>query len=397
MVGGFWFHDLVASAVREPAPPTWGPLGAPDESGLKLPTGFRSRVIARSGDPIGGHGHVWHDAPDGGACFPGEGGGWIYVSNAEVGGGRGGASAVAFDPGGRVIDAYPILTGTTRNCAGGPTPWNTWLSCEENGADGQVWECDPTRPGQGIVRPALGSFNHEAAAVDPDTDDVFLTEDKRDGRLYRFRPAESGDLSSGALWAATLSTDPATMSIGDSAPLSWSPVASDAPDRSATTAAFDGGEGAWIANGALLFVTKGDTRVWRLDLASSTLLLVHDCIARPDTPLDAVDNIVVHEPSGQLFVAEDGGNMQLCVVRGLTPPAVEIDVFTEIVGHDQSEVTGPAFAPDGRRLYFSSQRGSDGRGVTFEVTGPFPDTMADIGLADPDGLSSARRLGPIAD
>ena len=45
--------------------------------------------------------------------------------------------------------------------------------------------------------------------------------------------------------------------------------------------------------------------------------------------------------------------------------------FLRVVGQGGSELAGPAFSPDGSRLYFSSQRGRDGRGITYEVSGPF--------------------------
>jgi hypothetical protein len=83
------------------------------------------------------------------------------------------------------------------------------------------------------------------------------------------------------------------------------------------------------------------------------------------------DNVTVHVPSGDVFVAEDGGNLELCILSS-NSGVDEVAPFLRFIGHDASEVTGPAFSPDHKRLYVSSQRGSDGiNGRTYEITGPF--------------------------
>jgi secreted PhoX family phosphatase len=354
--GSLWRGAAAAPAV--PGPTRYGPLMPADANGLELPSGFRSRVVARSGQAVSGTSHVWHPAPDGGACFR-QGTGWTYVSNSEVVPG-GGAGALRFDATGRVVGAYRILSGTRANCAGGATPWGRWLSCEEVDR-GYVWDCDPTGAGEPVRRDAMGRFRHEASAVDPDARAVYLTEDEPDGCFYRYRPSRWPDLTDGVL--EVLRTDG-----------SWARV----PDPSGATTRtrhqvpgarrFAGGEGCWYSGGTCWFTTKGDGRVWRYDVAGSRLTVAYDD-AVAGAPLTGVDNVTGND-AGELFVAEDGGDMQICVITadGAVAP------FLRVTGHPRSEVTGPAFSPGGSRLYFSSQRGSAGTsaaGVTYEVRGPF--------------------------
>lgn len=348
----------------------FGPLGAPDSLGLRLPQGFSARLIATSGTPVAPTSHVWHHFPDGGGVVARDDGGWIYASNSEVPFDLGGVGCVSFGPTGVIEDAYSILSGTNVNCAGGMTPWGTYLSCEEFDG-GHVYECDPFRAGTGAQRLGLGTFAHEAAAVDPVRGSVYLTEDRPIGRLYRFTPDTPEDLTAGLLHAAHASIAPAAMQAGDTADVTWVPTSTAEPERSTATSPFAGGEGAWVDDDRLLFTTKGDKRLWALDVVRSELTVLHDAVAVPDTPLNAVDNVVVHADTGDIYVAEDGGNMELCVLREFSNGDLAIEACLQIVGQDSSEITGPAFSPDGQRLYVSSQRGVDGPGMTYEITGPF--------------------------
>ncbi|MBL3670210.1 DUF839 domain-containing protein [Streptomyces sp. M2CJ-2] len=366
VLGGALWHSAAYAAPAQPGTGPYGALGTADANGIRLPAGFTSRVIARSGQQVPGTSYTWHNAPDGGACYA-DGSGWIYVSNSEINP-SGGAGAVRFSATGAVTGAYRILSGTRQNCAGGSTPWNTWLSCEEVDR-GYVYETDPWGTKAAVRRDAMGRFKHEAAAADPVRGVVYLTEDVSDGCFYRFRPTTWGDLSSGTLEVLVGGS-------GTSGPVGWARV----PDPSGATATrnqvsgakrFNGGEGCHYANDTCWFTTKGDNRVWQYNASAQTIELAYDDSLVPGgaAPLTGVDN-VTGSSSGDLFVAEDGGNMEICVI---TPEDV-VAPFLRVDGQSGSEITGPAFSPDGTRLYFSSQRGTSGSssgGITYEVKGPF--------------------------
>ncbi|WP_255251791.1 alkaline phosphatase PhoX [Nitrosomonas ureae] len=370
-LGAFFGNILLPSTARAAASSllSLGNLGPPDANGICLPPGFTSRIVAYSGQKL--FGYAWHDAPDGGAVFRIADGGWIYVSNSEIDHGGGGVGALRFNPLGELIDAYSILKQTDRNCSGGKTPWWTWLSCEEVDR-GMVWECNPLGRRAAQPRSALGLFRHEAVAVDFTRKQIYLTEDEPDGRLYRYTADTidakgNPDLDHGVLEVAEV-MDKSTGAVH------WhvvpDPLATLVPTRKQVSAStsFNGGEGIWYRWGIVYFSTKGDNRVWAYDVLKQSVRIIYDASLYPEPILTGVDSITSNA-AGELLIAEDGGNMQLvALAEGKVRPILRI------VDQDSSEITGPAFSPDGSRLYFSSIRGKTGLledGLTYEITGPF--------------------------
>jgi secreted PhoX family phosphatase len=352
----------------------YGPRRPANEHGLRLPEGFGSRLIARGREQVPGTDYRWHLASDGMACFPADDGGWVLVSNSETL--VGGASAVRFDASGRVESAYRILDGTTQNCSGGGTPWGTWLSCEEV-MGGLVWECDPAGKRRAQSRPAMGTFKHEAAAVDPRGRRVYLTEDLIDGGVYRFTPSRWHDLSAGLLEIGTVARD---------GRVTWSEVPDPAARRVSTreqvrgSTRFKRAEGIWHDDGVVYISTTGDHRVHAYDIARERIEVIYDGLGDGPTPLLRVDQLTANR-AGEVFVCEDIATEEIDI--GLIDRAGRVSKFLSATGPDHagSELTGVTFDPSGSRMYFSSQRafgrgGQPGPGAIYEVAGPFRGSRA---------------------
>lgn len=400
-----------------------GPLReVPDVHGVRTPEGFATRVVAINGElpqpggmsaqwplPGGVGNRPWHIFPDGGGVVPRDNGGWIYISNSEVPGvgsigftfpelaglttpienfvpGLAQVGTLVFDPDGTIVDSYTILSGTTFNCAGGVTPWKTWLSCEEH-PGGLVWECDPYQAGQGLACPTLGVFAHEAIAIDPQHRMLYLTEDMPDGRFYRWiadpsdwpEGAGRAALQSGRLQVLVVGGDGVEGALSGPQPIHWldarNPHAPQHENRLAESTVFEGGEGVWYFRGIVYFATKGDDRIWAIDVAAQTIEVIYDraTAVAPNDILSGVDNLFVTD-QGDVLVAEDGGDMQVVVIL----PDGTLKPLLQVVGQDASEVAGIAFSPDGRRMYFTSDRGgrnglggfTNGLGMVYELILP---------------------------
>ena len=398
-----------ALAAEERGPGPYGPLDGrfPDDNGLVLPEGFSSRIVAVGGSAVGDTGYAWPLFPDGKGTFPMSDAGWILACNHEVfdfqtpSGPSGGASAIRFAADGSITGAWPILSGSHSNSRGAATPWGTWLSCQEAfGGDGRIWECDPTGGSPAVLRNALGVRTHGSVTVDAIGGHCYMTEAHRDGRFYRFTMLDES-LSGVALTDGPLEA----MVVDPGGSVTWISV----PDPTGTAAptrvqAADGfvtpmGGGVAVHDGTIVFTTGLDDRVHSVDLAAGHHSVVWDGSGRR-SPLFGIGDLAV-AGSGDLFVTEDRGDMEVVVVT----PSGTVAPFCRMVGnaHRFSEVTGPCFDPSGDRLYVSSLRGrgealvrdvvpdldwgagAEGRhvGVTYEITGPFRSTvpMSGVGSA----------------
>ncbi len=316
----------------------------------------------------------------------------------------GGTTTLVFDPvGGRLIEDYASLSGTVRNCGGGPTPAGTWLSCEEttvvNGDNrhGYVFEVPTRGPAGAVPLRAMGRFSHEATATDPATGIVYETEDAGHSALYRYVPIDRTNLAAGGVLEAMKlrgTTDTVAWTTGTSAAAEW--VVVEKPDWGAGeptafqqaysrgAARLSRGEGAWYGNGVIYVISTdgGPARqgqVFAYDPSSSTFTCV---FASPSaTVLNAPDNVTV-SPRGGIVLCEDGTGLQF--LHGLSadgqifpfaqnnvvlpPGEMAARGYTGSGDFTGSEWCGATFAPGkGDWLFANIQR----PGITVAITGPW--------------------------
>lgn len=429
------------AAAAQPVLAGYGPL-VPDAAGiLALPIGFSYSIIARSGETLLDDGAPVPSDPDANGVFA-QGGNTVLVTNHEIGsdepfgvpvvdgvtydpGARGGTTTTVIGPDGTPQSRHVSVAGTVNNCAGGITPWGTWLTCEETEAragskgftldHGYVFEVDPAGQAANIDRSGiplkfLGRYAHEAVAVDPATSAVYLTEDASgpNGLYYRWTPPQGFVGGPGALHALaqspggdTAGTLQAMTCFADGVhvpDLSQATVPGvrytvewvDVPDRDAKSTPvrkqFTNDqitrsrklEGQWWGDGGVYFVAsyartddgsvaEHDGQVWFHDPAAGTIELKTLFGVNPDPSVDTgnydgPDNITV-SPYGGVILAEDGEGVSHLIGVG-----EEGDPFS--IARNQlndSEFCGPAFSADGKTLYANIQT----PGIVVAITGPW--------------------------
>ena len=425
----------------------YGPLMRDRQGLIDLPRGFSHQVISETGHEMS-DGLLVPGDPDGMAAFEREDGKIALVRNHELWPGQtdvsafgesaerlgridrtkvwdftptgapqlGGTTTLVLDPDTLNVESeFMSLAGTYNNCAGGPTPWGSWLTCEEtieqvgdnaNRDHGYVFEVPSSA--NGLVEPipirSMGRFMHEAVAIDPRTGIAYQTEDYFGGPalFYRYIPDFPGELWRGGRLQGLVVRGRPGMDMRNWTPgdgpqrgewldIEWMDIQDiDNPDNDLAgrhialgAAHFTRGEGCWYGGDGDIYFTTTDGgplqsgQIWKYrpsasegtsgEASSPGQLQLY--IETDDTRvLEWCDNITF-APWGDLIVAEDGPDEQY--IRGVTPQGRVYTIARNADGGDDnnfSEFCGLCFSPDGSTLFVNVQKRP---GRTFAIRGPW--------------------------
>ena len=411
----------------------------PDSKGIiNLPYGFTYDIVSKHEDEMD-DGLTVPDAADGMACFKGEGDNVILIRNHELGHlpllqnslweknpfGKnqskymkknskrfydikrnktecfGGTTTIVYNTKTKKVEKqFLSLAGTLVNCSGGPTPWGTWISCEEtvkkakgritknHGYNFEVDVSEKIKLSNPVPLKSMGRFRHEAIAIDPHRGFVYQTEDREDGLFYRFIPKVKQKLKKGGrLQALSISGSEGldctnwkneNFSVGESMKVKWidmDDVESSKDDlrvrgRNKGCAFFARGEGLWYANDYVYFTstTGGKEKrgqIWRYkhkkDGNNEGLLELFFESTNKDI-LNMPDNITV-APWGDLILSEDGKGHDRIV--GINMKGEPYNIAKNIL--NKSEFAGACFSPDKKILFVNIYRPT----LTLAITGPW--------------------------